>query len=159
MLSVEIVRSMTDYNYAYHRRVWDSVMALTGDQFTQDLPYSHGSIRNQMVHLASTDGGWLRGLKEIPNARAFQYDPEDYPTPESARALCENTAEEVAAYVAALDEAALQRQPQGLPTTVWQTLLHLVNHGTDHRAQILRALHDFGADTFDQDLAFYFMGR
>jgi uncharacterized damage-inducible protein DinB len=34
-------------------------------------------------------------------------------------------------------------------------LLHVANHGTDHRAQLLRALHDFGAPTFDQDLILY----
>jgi uncharacterized damage-inducible protein DinB len=28
----------------------------------------------------------------------------------------------------------------------------MVNHGTDHRAQVLRSLHDFGAPTFNQDL-------
>jgi uncharacterized damage-inducible protein DinB len=44
-----------------------------------------------------------------------------------------------------------------MPLTIWQTLLHLVNHGTDHRAQVLRALHDFGAETFDQDLVFYYL--
>jgi len=81
------------------------------------------------------------------------------PTPESVRTLCDQSAEEVTAYVATLDAAALQRQPQGLPLTVWQTLLHLVNHGTDHRAQVLRALHDFDAPTFEQDLLFYVMGR
>ena len=39
--------------------------------------------------------------------------------------------------------------------TGWQVLLHVVNHGTDHRGQILRILHDFGAPTFDQDLMGY----
>jgi hypothetical protein len=28
----------------------------------------------------------------------------------------------------------------------------MVNHGTDHRAQVLRILTDFGAPAFDQDL-------
>jgi uncharacterized damage-inducible protein DinB len=39
--------------------------------------------------------------------------------------------------------------------TVWQVLLHVVNHGTDHRAQVLRILHDFGAPTTAQDYIFY----
>jgi uncharacterized damage-inducible protein DinB len=159
MLTVEIVRTMTDYNYVYQRRLWDSIMTLTDAQFTADIAYSHGSIRNHMVHLARVDGGWLRGLQEDPNARAYQLNPADYPTRASVRALCEAAAADVTAYVATLDDSALARQPQGLPLTVWQTLLHLVNHGTDHRAQVLRALHDFGAPTFDQDFVFYFTRR
>jgi uncharacterized damage-inducible protein DinB len=38
---------------------------------------------------------------------------------------------------------------------VWQVLLHVVNHGTDHRAQLLRLLHDLGVKTTSQDYIFY----
>ena len=38
---------------------------------------------------------------------------------------------------------------------VWQVLLHVVNHGTDHRAQLLRLLNDLGVKTMSQDYIFY----
>ncbi len=38
---------------------------------------------------------------------------------------------------------------------VWQVLIHVVNHGTDHRAQILRLLNDLGFTTGPQDYIFY----
>jgi uncharacterized damage-inducible protein DinB len=38
---------------------------------------------------------------------------------------------------------------------VWQVLLHVVNHGTDHRAQLLRLLNDLGVNTEYQDYIFY----
>ena len=38
---------------------------------------------------------------------------------------------------------------------VWQVLLHVVNHGTDHRAQLLRLLNDLGVKTESQDYIFY----
>jgi len=38
---------------------------------------------------------------------------------------------------------------------VWQVLLHVVNHGTDHRAQLLRLLNDLGVKTSSQDYIFY----
>jgi uncharacterized damage-inducible protein DinB len=34
-------------------------------------------------------------------------------------------------------------------------LLHVVNHGTDHRAQALRLLNDLGVETTSQDYIFY----
>jgi hypothetical protein len=43
----------------------------------------------------------------------------------------------------------LSNVPKKLP------ILRLVNHGTDHRAQVLRLLHDLGAPTFNQDLIIY----
>jgi uncharacterized damage-inducible protein DinB len=38
---------------------------------------------------------------------------------------------------------------------VWQVLLHVANHGTDHRAQLLRFLKDLGVETTSQDYIFY----
>ncbi len=38
---------------------------------------------------------------------------------------------------------------------LWQVLLHVVNHGTDHRAQLLRLLNDLGVKTTSQDYIFY----
>ena len=38
-------------------------------------------------------------------------------------------------------------------------LLHLVNHGTDHRAQMLAMLNSLGAPTFAQDYLHYLFGR
>ena len=38
---------------------------------------------------------------------------------------------------------------------VWQILLHVVNHATDHRAQTLRLLDQLGAPTFEQDFMLY----
>ena len=38
---------------------------------------------------------------------------------------------------------------------LWQVLLHVANHGTDHRAQILRLLNDLGVETKYQDYIFY----
>lgn len=159
MLSTDIVKTMLAYSYAYQGKLWDSILTLSEAQFLEEIAYSHGSVRNHMVHLANTDSGWLRGLKEEPDARSRRFDPADYTSAESARAICETVAAEVTAYAEGLDEAALLSVPEGMPMPVWQTLLHLVNHGTDHRAQVLRALHDLGAPSFEQDLVWYALGR
>jgi uncharacterized damage-inducible protein DinB len=62
-------------------------------------------------------------------------------------------------YLAELSDEMLSKHPlkEGIDQalTTWQILLHVVNHGTDHRAQVLRALHDFGAETKEQDFIFY----
>jgi uncharacterized damage-inducible protein DinB len=64
------------------------------------------------------------------------------------------------AYLAALQDGDLFSTPITEPEEdkdliVWQVLLHVVNHGTDHRAQILRQLHDLGLKTTSQDYIFY----
>lgn len=155
MSALQQIQTMFDYNYALYDRVWASVMTLTDAQFTQDDPYAHGSVRNQLVHVAVIDTRWVRGLQGDPNARYFDVDPADYPTRETVHAFFQTAAAAAKAYIATLDEAALEQAAPGMPEAQWQVLLHLANHGTDHRAQILRTLHDLGAPTFPQDLIIY----
>lgn len=155
MAIVQLVRRLVEYNDVLHRRLWDSIRQLSDGQFVAEIDYSHGSIRNQMVHLAAVDGRWLRGLKGLPDARTFHPDPSAYQTPQSTYELWDPIAREYTEYATSLDERGLMRTPVGMPGPAWQVLVHVVNHGTDHRAQILRALHDFGAPTFDQDLILY----
>jgi uncharacterized damage-inducible protein DinB len=112
-----------------------------------------------MVHLATTDLRWLRGLQEHPDARHITFDPSDYPTRQAAQALWEGVAQEVLEYVSGLDDESIQGVPHGMRGPAWQALMHIANHGTDHRAQVLRALHDFGAPTFDQDFILYLWQR
>jgi uncharacterized damage-inducible protein DinB len=47
----------------------------------------------------------------------------------------------------------------GDPILLWQVLLHVANHGTDHRAHILVLLEELGVKTFGQDYAYFIMGR
>ena len=94
-----------------------------------------------------------------PNARGYSLDPADYPTPAAGRTAWEKTAGDLLAYVSGLSQAELEETPPGLPVPRWQALLHLANHGTDHRAQMLRILADLGAPTFEQDLLFHVWRR
>lgn len=159
MKSIEIIRALFDYHHALYERVWDSVEQLSDEQFTQEFEYSHGSIRDQLLHVATTDGRWLRGLQEVPGARSYHLDPADYPTRARVREVWEQISQETRDYLSSLDDEALQRVPTGMGGPVWHGLVHLVNHGTDHRAQILRALSDLDAPTFEQDLIFHLWSR
>jgi len=55
----------------------------------------------------------------------------------------------------ALFDRPIQEPEEDKNLIVWQVLLHVINHGTDHRAQLLRTLHDLGATTSSQDYIFY----
>ncbi len=153
MPSLELVRSLIDYHLALTRRVWEVIERITEEQYLADDAYSRGSIRNLMVHLASTDRRWLSGLKEQPDVGHLQ--PEEYPTRAAGRALFENVARELADYAAALTEAGLEQNARDIPSPRWQVLVHMVNHGTDHRATVLQKLTALGAPSFGQDYIFW----
>jgi uncharacterized damage-inducible protein DinB len=149
MNQLETVGSLIAYHLALTRKIWVSVEQITEEQFLQEDGYSRGSIRNLLVHLASTDRRWLAGLKDLPDVRHAEF--QDYPDRRAAREFFEQVARDLQEYVAALTEDELEAQPKDIPATRAQVLLHMINHGTDHRATVLQKLHALGAPTFGQD--------
>lgn len=160
MSSLELIKTFTKYHLDMTRRLWESIDQITEEQFLADDAYSRGSIRNLMVHLAATDSNWLAGLKNIPEDE----DPpaktsEDYSNRAIAREFWDNTAKNIADYMETLTEVELNENPIDIPHSRWQVLLHMINHGTDHRSTILQRLHELGAPTFEQDFYFWLRSR
>ncbi|NOH01667.1 MAG: hypothetical protein HND47_06750 [Chloroflexi bacterium] len=157
MMELDLVKTFIEYHIDITRRVWDSIDHITEEQFLADDAYSRGSLRNLVVHLASTDRRWLAGLKNLPDVGHLKF--EDYPTRAAARETFENVAKELSEYVRALTAEELTQHAENIPAPRWTVLLHLVNHGTDHRSTVLQRLTELGAPTFDQDFILWLRGK
>ena len=156
-MELELIKTFVEYHLEMTRRVWDSVDQITDEQFVADDAYSRGSIRNLMVHLASTDRRWLAGLKNLEDVGHLMF--EDYLAKASAREVFETVAKDIMDYANSLSEEEISQKAKDIPNPRWAILLHLVNHGTDHRSTVLQRLHEFGAPTFDQDFIMWLWGR
>jgi len=162
-MNANAFRHFYDYHFAENRKIWDNYVApLSHEQFTQDVDYSHGSVRDQIVHLMSVDEGWfseLRGLEASEPVAAADSDDR-----ESIRARWDRIEQGMRDYLAELRDDMLFDKPIEEPDEdrdliAWQVLVHVVNHGTDHRAQLLRLLNDLGVETAYQDYIFYAYGH
>jgi uncharacterized damage-inducible protein DinB len=110
-----------------------------------------------MVHLASTDRRWLAGLKNREDVGHLKF--EDYTTRAQAREAFESVAKDLADYSSTLTEVDLNSPNDKVAEPRWQVILHIINHGTDHRSTALQRLHEFGAATFDQDFIMWLWSR
>jgi uncharacterized damage-inducible protein DinB len=145
----DILRTMVEYHAASSRRMLQHLSEhLTDEQFIEKMPYSHGSIRHQVVHIAATDRYWLH---DIQSKAVTGLDPQDYPTIASFAPVWEGIEQTLVEYTRSLSDEQLEDTPAGLLLARWEALAHVVNHGTDHRAQILSMLHSLGVPTFEQD--------
>ncbi|MFT3895886.1 MAG: DinB family protein [Anaerolineales bacterium] len=86
--------------------------------------------------------------------------PAEFDDRESIRAHWDKVEKKIHNYLAGLQDDMLFTKPIKEPEEdqvliVWQVLLHVVNHATDHRAQIFRLLNDLGVETTSQDYIFY----
>jgi uncharacterized damage-inducible protein DinB len=157
-MNANAFRHLYNYHFAENRKIWDRyITSLSQEQFIQHVDYSVGSVRNQIVHLMSVDDTWFSGLRgvELPEP----LNPADFADRPGIRAYWDNVEQNMRAFLAALQDEMLFEEPfadgEDQDLTLWQVLLHVVNHGTDHRAQLLRLLNDLGLKTGPQDYVFY----
>ena len=160
------IKTIFDYHYGMFDSVWACAAQLSPAQFVEDNGYSLGSVRNHLVHCMNVDDRWLARLQETTLPEVL--DEAAFPHRESIRPQWDAVRERVLAYVTGLTPAELDAsisvslsgrysEPQRCRRR--DVLLHMVNHGTDHRAQILARLHELGAQTLEQDLMLYLWDR
>jgi len=157
-MNANAFRHFYDYHFTENRKIWDGyVTPLSPEQFTQHVDYSHGSVRDQIVHLMSVDDAWFSELRCVEFPEPF--GPANFDDPNIIRAHWDNVEQHMRDYLAKLRDDMLFEKPfadgEDKDLIVWQVLLHVANHGTDHRAQLLRLLNDLGVKTTSQDYIFY----
>jgi uncharacterized damage-inducible protein DinB len=153
MSKLEVLQTFFEYNASLNQRTRQSMLEVSPEQFVQPVGYSRGSLRDQVVHQANANRNWLQGFKGLPRLEPLQ--PEDYPDQPAAFAIWEGSEKDLQDFIATLTDEQLETRPEGFLGPLWQAMLHLANHATDHRAQMLRILHDFSAPTFEQDMLFF----
>jgi len=157
-MNADAFRHFYNYHFAENRKIWDEyVTPLSYEQFTQAIGYSHGSVRSQIVHLMNVDEAWFGGLQGIENSDS--YTQADFDDRQLIRVYWDKVEQTMRGYLANLRDDMLFEKPfaegEDKDLRLWQVLLHVGNHGTDHRAQLLRLLDDLGVQTKSQDYIFY----
>jgi uncharacterized damage-inducible protein DinB len=161
-MNAKALRHFYDYHFAENRKIWERyITPLSQEQFTQPVDYSHGSVRDQIVHLMNADNAWFSDLRGTVISEPF--DPTDFDDRTVLRTRWDALEEAMRDYLVGLRDEMLFEKPfpagEDEDLIVWQVLLHVVNHGTDHRAQLLRLLNDLGVKTEYQDYIFYVYGH
>lgn len=144
------IRTLYGYHFTLNRRLWQyGVVPLTDEEFLRPLDYSIGSIRNQIVHIMSVDQRWFARLmqRDVP-PRSHE---DEFTDRASVRATWTRIEEDMQIYVDNVTDKDLmemisyETSRRGLMSDQrWRILAHVVNHGTDHRAQTRAMLYVLG---------------
>lgn len=161
-MNIMFIRHLYDYHNWANQRLWECVIQLDEATFLQDVNFSIGSVRNQLVHIMSAEWIWLSRLSGTsPNA---MFLPELFSNREIIRQRWDELRAEQANYLASLSDLDLQRilhytntaHTKMFESTVAEILMHVINHTTDHRAQTMAVIHQLGGPTLEQDMIFFF---
>lgn len=157
------IRTLYDYSAWATNRIFNQAAQLTTEQFTSVPSGSRPSLRHILTHMLGAEMLWLTrfqtGQSDI-NVRE-----EHFPDVAFLRQAWETHRQVMSAYIATLDDAALQqpfrfdRRGTPLEMILWQIFFQLINHGTQHRAEAADMLTDYGHSPGDLDFLFFAEAR
>jgi uncharacterized damage-inducible protein DinB len=150
--------TLYDYTYWATRRVLAASSRLSPAQFTAPAPHSLGSLRGALVHTLDGECAW-RTLYQHQTLAAFGALQEAmFPTVASVEQRWDEEERAMRAYLAGLSDDDLTAYiryttPEGAyrERPLWHCLMHVVNHGTQHRSEAAAILTGYGSSPGDLD--------
>lgn len=148
------------YNAWSNAKILDAASNATQEQFLAPAPFPHGSLRGTLVHALNGEWIWLKRWEGIPHNPKWK--PEEFRTFESLQARWADEETRLMEFVANLTEERLYSKFQYISTegnpherVLWESMVHLVNHGTQHKTEAAAILTGIGHSPGDIDLIVY----
>jgi uncharacterized damage-inducible protein DinB len=163
-MTPEEIGLLYDFNAWANHRSLEAASKLTSEQFTKPLGSSFSSVRDTLAHICGAEWVWLQRFKGTsPSAMP---DNSQFADIASLRQHWEPIGIELLEFVRGLTQPELDRVIEyktmkfGTYTNpMWQSLQHLVNHGTYHRGQVATMLRQHGAQPILTDLMHFYRER
>jgi uncharacterized damage-inducible protein DinB len=151
------MRILYRYNAWANGRILDTAAALTTAELQGETDDGIGSVHATLVHAMSGEWIWLERWKGVsPSA---MLDPRAFADLASVRAGWARIETDIADFIATLGEGDLARvveyrnvRGERWAYPLWQQMVHVVNHGTQHRSEAALVLTRLGHSPGDLDL-------
>jgi uncharacterized damage-inducible protein DinB len=153
-----------EFNAWANRRMLGAVAAVKQEEFLRPMGSSFGSLRDTMAHIYGAEWVWLerfqgRSPSSLPDITQFSDVP-------SLREKWTEHEVRLLGFVGKLTQEDLDRVMEyktlkfGLYTNpLWQSMQHLVNHGSYHRGQVTTLLRQLDAQPVLTDLMHFYRER
>ena len=148
------------YNQWANAKILSAVSNVTNEQFLAGASFPHGGLRGTLTHALFAE--WIWRHRWEGTSPVIRLKPEDFPRFESLRARWMDEEKLLMSFVDKVTDEKLNSHflytaTDGSPyeRILWHTMLHLVNHGTQHRSEAAALLTDFGQSPGDIDFVYF----
>jgi uncharacterized damage-inducible protein DinB len=163
-MTPEEMRTLYDYNAWANHRQMQAASKLGVDQFVKPLGSSFGSVRDTLAHIYGAEWLWLERFQgRSPSSLP---DMAEFGDAATLQARWNEFEPRLMNFVRGLKQADLDRVMEyktlkfGVyQNPLWQSMQHLVNHGTYHRGQVTTLLRQLGAEAILTDLMHFYRER
>lgn len=165
-MNISELQTLYDYNYWASRRILAASARLSPEQFAAPAAYDLGSLRGTLVHALDSELAWRMLLQHQTLAYFRTLNEADFPTVDAVAARWAEEERSMRDYLAGLVDAELSgyvryTTPEGdrRERVLWHCLLHVVNHGTQHRSEAAAILTGYGQSPGGLDFTLFLNGR
>jgi uncharacterized damage-inducible protein DinB len=153
----ETIRALYRFNTFANEALRRSLLEAGDEAVRRPVEMWFGSVFDILAHVASGEATWLGRLRDRqPDARGLS--PADFATVGDLVAAWRDLDAQWEAYAGslsgeALDEEIVARRSDGrrYQFKLWQPVLHVANHSTEHRGHATVAMTQLGISHGDQD--------
>jgi uncharacterized damage-inducible protein DinB len=153
MITTQDAQLHLRYSTWASRKLLDAVMQLPPEQREREMNVSHKGVLETLRHIQMSDHVWLSRVLGEPMQR-----PEGPIDIEWPRILARWEEWAASSAAANLNRVIAYHDLKGNPweTPLWQIVLHLVNHATLHRGQVMGMMRQVGVAPPPTDLIFFY---
>lgn len=157
---MDIARSTALHHLEYHAwataKTIESAKPLSQEELLRDMQTSHSSVWGTLVHIYQADTVWLKRFRGETNAKLSEAEAvSDLPALQTAWQLVQGALISFAGSVESADWSRVLEyrflSGKEARSPLYETLLHVVNHGTYHRGQMVTMLRQLGAEPIATD--------
>ena len=156
------IQLLCEYNRWCNARILDTAAQLTNEQFLAPGTFPHGGLRGTLVHALFAEWTWRMRWRGTPPSDHYRWKPEEFPTVAALQTRWMEEDTLLIDFVEGLTDEKLKSELEYTSTeggrhrrVLWETMAHLVNHGTQHRTEAAAILTDFDHSPGDIDLIVY----
>jgi uncharacterized damage-inducible protein DinB len=160
---LEYFKTLYDYNYWANAKILDTAERITDEQLFALTHDSYGSLHGTLVHTMSAEWVWRTRWLGITPKEPLRN--EDFPSLTAIRSRWNEEEQQMRTFLASLSQEDVRRivqytnmRGQAYAVPLWQLMMQLVNHGTQHRSEVATILTKLGHSPGDMDMLVFVLG-
>jgi len=162
-MNIQDILLIYEYNYWANKRILAQCKMVTQEQFTAPAEFPYGGLRGTVLHILEAEWGWRTRFQNL--GAASEMSETEFQTLASLESRWAEEEKSMRDYLASLhneDMTSHVRYPidngEIRDRILWHCLVHVANHGTQHRSEAAALLTRLGQSPGDLDFTVFLNG-
>ena len=159
-MNIQDIHLIYEYNYWANKKILAASDNVSQQQFMELASFPYGCLHGTLLHILDTEWGWRALFQSMESASDLL--AADFPNVAALKTRFQEEEISMRAYLAGLRDEDMESHLRYTIDTgiqrdriLWHCLLHVVNHGTQHRSEAAALLTDFGQSPGNLDFTVF----